>query len=191
MDNLLSEIPEPELNETYSSLSAANPTETYLSFEPQRIIAALPATSSSSSTTATDKDPSSSNTATGPGPSSSITTTASADTGENAGLSGGAIAGIVVGAIAALGLLILGVGYLLKRRSRNPNIHQPENTPPNMAGQPLLFAQPGIPASELKGKPVYPVYQELGGSPLPNQAPTPPTTAELDGHSRRMGASER
>ncbi|KAF2656460.1 hypothetical protein K491DRAFT_678072 [Lophiostoma macrostomum CBS 122681] len=110
--NILQNLTKKQMNNTYSSISSARPSQTYYTFNANRLV-------SSATATATDTDTaslSSSATSATTGP----TSTSSQATSSASGLSSGAIAGIVIGAIA--GLALIGAGaFLLWRRSKSNN----------------------------------------------------------------------
>ena len=92
------------LEDTFSSLSSANPQATTFSFDATSLsaFAAIPSTSSSITSSSTS-------------PSSAASTTTPAATGHSSSLSGGAIAGAVIGSVAGI-VIILGLAYLAFRR---------------------------------------------------------------------------
>ncbi|CAK7212980.1 hypothetical protein SCUCBS95973_001644 [Sporothrix curviconia] len=110
--DILNNITNKVLNDTYSSLSKAHPSATTWSFEPLALIAeTAPPTSSATSsgdTSATSSAPSAAATATNGGHESSVIRKTT----------GGAIAGIVIGSIAGVAL-IAGIIFFLWRRARN------------------------------------------------------------------------
>ncbi|KFZ03710.1 hypothetical protein V502_10725 [Pseudogymnoascus sp. VKM F-4520 (FW-2644)] len=140
--DLLLDVGIPVLNKTYTSLSAADPEVTSWSFNPQALIAATDTTSQASSTT-----PSSSSTPSSSTPSSTATTAAPTTTADDTAagssqtpstptdvsssksLSGGAIGGIVVGAVGALVLVALAVFFLRRRRRNTPSDDKHEGIP--------------------------------------------------------------
>lgn len=102
------------LEDTFSSLSSADPQATTFSFDATSLsaFAANPSTSSSIISSSTS---SSSAARTTTGSSSSASTTTTTPSGSSSGLSAGAIAGAVIGSVVGLAV-ILGLAYLAFRR---------------------------------------------------------------------------
>jgi len=149
----LTNISAPSLNQTYSSLSAAKPSASSYTFDP---VALIKATATSSTSTSTSS-PSSSATSTG-----STAISSSPTTSPSPSLSGGAIAGIVIGAIAGLALLAVGIYLVIRHNKRRNAPHQgalyeaDANTQPD--AQKMARAQQapqelpgGVPMSEMQG----------------------------------------
>jgi hypothetical protein len=87
-------VTDKKLNATFSSISSAQPSETYYTFDANALV---------SSATSTTSEP---------------TSTPSQIVSPSSVISGGTLAGIVVGAIAGLALISAGV-FFLWRRSKN------------------------------------------------------------------------
>ena len=82
------------------------------------------------------------------------------------GLSGGAIAGIVVGCVAALVLIVLGLWFCLRRRYKGrSNAPPPQYQPQQQAPQPGPGPAPAIPPMETYYPPQKNMIQEPQQSP--------------------------
>lgn len=113
--NPLFEIEPSVLEEAYSSLSSADPEANTLSFNPEDLVAATQTSSqvvSAAQTSSQTASATQTSTKTNiPGGSNAQPPEPSHD-----GLSGGAIGGIAVGAVAGAVLLVLCIWFLMKRR---------------------------------------------------------------------------
>ncbi|OBT95092.1 hypothetical protein VE01_07394 [Pseudogymnoascus verrucosus] len=171
--DVLMDIGSIPLNETYSSLSSADPEATSWAFDPKSLIAATQTTShttsstpSSTPSTTPSTTPSSTDTTTAPTTSASDASKAGASntpsptpsdlssTSSSKSLSGGAIGGIVVGAVAAVVLVALAVFFLRRRRQRAES--------ENKEGIPWAALPPQGPAHELPTGKQEPVHELAG-----------------------------
>ncbi|KAF2154514.1 hypothetical protein K461DRAFT_275632 [Myriangium duriaei CBS 260.36] len=187
----LTNISASVLNDTYSSLSSATPKASSWSFSPLSLIAETSPLPSSSTATSPTSAPTTSS-ASGPTTSSSSSSTSpssSASSGpvssSSSHLSGGAIGGIVVGAIAAVALVAL-VLLLFLRRKRASAPHQDRydsNAPVH-----AYYADEGhgIQQSHL-GSPQVPM-SELSGQMQPGELPAH-SLNELPGDSKHLSAN--
>ncbi|KAL9110445.1 MAG: hypothetical protein Q9227_004989 [Pyrenula ochraceoflavens] len=117
--DLLLNISSGALQDTYSSLSSAQPSASSWSFDPQTLIASTQTTS-----TSTTRETSSSTTT----PVSSASSTSSSSSSSSP--SGGAIAGIVIGALAALALIGAAIWFLMRhRRKKTQTVPAQQNFP--------------------------------------------------------------
>ncbi|KAK5051338.1 hypothetical protein LTR84_002990 [Exophiala bonariae] len=182
LNNLLNDISRSTLNETYTSLSLAQPSATYLYFDAVALAAVASSISTSSMTSATSTPTTQSTSTTSAqdtisqsafSTSSSATTntaiageasnTSTPQVNHNNGLSGGAIGGIVVGGVAGISVLVLGIWFLARRRRQGRHSttvthdtktdtgipeQQPVQPPPELAT--------GHMAAELRGTPYVP-----------------------------------
>lgn len=98
----LNNISSSVLNETYSSLSSAQPSASSYTFDPLTLIAQTQTTSTQAATATNSAGPPNDN----PSPNS---------------LSSGAIAGIVIGVVAAIAIACLGAFLLVRHRQRKQN----------------------------------------------------------------------
>ncbi|KAF2165051.1 hypothetical protein M409DRAFT_55953 [Zasmidium cellare ATCC 36951] len=105
-DNPIAAVPELLMNETFSSLSSADPSATSYSVDVNSLAARATASSTSSSSLQ------STSTTTSP----SATTTQSPAPDDSDSISGGAIAGIVVGCVVGLAAIAGLIWFLLRRR---------------------------------------------------------------------------
>ncbi|CAK7207233.1 hypothetical protein SEUCBS139899_010043 [Sporothrix eucalyptigena] len=183
--DVLNNITNKVLNDTYSSLSSAHPSATTWSFDPDALIAltAPPtssATSSGGSGSATTSAPSTSGTDTNGGSGNNTSGTTSKVTG-------GAIAGIVVGSIAGVALIGLGL-FLLWRRARNQKNYQAPGSGPPPGGIPdgSGAAAGAAGANGLDDKPRYAGAPNFGAHDYNNNgyytntpSPMPPSTAPV------------
>ena len=163
----LNNITNDVLNDTYSSLSSAKPSATTWAFTPVSLIALTnPAVTQSQSQTPTptpDSDASSIG--------SSVPTAVPTDgSGAGTSLGGGAIAGVVVGALGGVALLGLGIFMVCRRQKQR---HSPDAAAgphdktgggySGYSGYSDSYAQPShAPPTELQGDNAVP--QELPGS---------------------------
>ncbi|KAF7188318.1 hypothetical protein HII31_10382 [Pseudocercospora fuligena] len=108
-DNPIADVPQLLMNETYSSLTSANPSATSLSVDVTSLVAE--ATSSSSSTSSAATTASSTTSTAGP-----TSTTANSDSGST---TTGAIAGGVVGGVAGLAIIGGVIWFFLRKRKSN------------------------------------------------------------------------
>ncbi|RHZ53429.1 uncharacterized protein CDV56_103374 [Aspergillus thermomutatus] len=139
----LGNISEELLQDTYSSLSAATPLASSWVFDPATLMATATHTGSTSSSPSTSAsqipDTTATATSSPPSPDSSPTS-----------LSGGGIAGIVVGVVAVVAIA-LGAGmYLLKRHRRRVN--PTAGLPPTPLTKPAHEAGPGNQVFEVDGE---------------------------------------
>lgn len=143
----LNNVTYSHLSSVHSSLNASRPSATSLPFDLFSIVSAT-----ATAPFATASGPAQTTTSTTPPP------TAPAESSSSA-VSGGAIAGIVIGAVAGVALIGLAVFFLLRRRRRATHAYE---APPE---------GPAAGASE-----------KHGGEPSgPVEAPASPTTAGYDG----------
>ncbi|KAE8408516.1 hypothetical protein BDV37DRAFT_279002 [Aspergillus pseudonomiae] len=138
----LGNISSQALKDTYSSLSAEAPSATTWAFDPQSL---LPATSTSS----TPSTPSTSIST--PSKTTAVTTSSFSPNSSSPSLSGGAIAGIVVGVVAVVAIVLGGAAYLLKRHRRQQN-PTPGVSPAELLG---VEARPKEHRYEADGKPIH------------------------------------
>ncbi|KFY16589.1 hypothetical protein V492_01227 [Pseudogymnoascus sp. VKM F-4246] len=157
--NVLRDIDKTTLNETFSSLSAADPEATSWVFNPQTIIAATATTSqtptstpSSSSTDSTAAPTTTANDTPAPGSTQAPPTPSSVPSSKS--LSGGAIGGIVVGAVA--GVVIIALALFFLRRRQNKKKAQYANVP--WATMPPKQEQPAHELSTGKQEPSHELY---------------------------------
>ncbi|KAL2842738.1 hypothetical protein BJY01DRAFT_248891 [Aspergillus pseudoustus] len=104
------------LEDLYSSLAVASPSARTWDFDPATLLpdtSTSTSTTSSTSTSASVSTPTTADTAT-----SSPSSIPDTDSSDSVSLSGGAIAGIVVGAVAGLMIVAVGAFFMLKRRRR-------------------------------------------------------------------------
>ncbi|KAH7115861.1 hypothetical protein B0J11DRAFT_112509 [Dendryphion nanum] len=114
-----------KINETFSSLSSANPTASTYSFDIKAALATATPTPSASSSSASTGASAASQTATNSPTSTALT---SQTPEPSSGLSGGAIGGIVVGVVGGLALLA-GLAFFFWRRGKKNNtndLNKPE-----------------------------------------------------------------
>ncbi|RYP20785.1 hypothetical protein DL765_002618 [Monosporascus sp. GIB2] len=120
VENKLRSIDVSVLNETYLSLSAAEPSAVSLSFDPTQLTAASTQTSSLFSETvplSTNSEPTPSSSATSAtSPASDIVETP--EPRPSNALGGGAIGGIVAGAVVGVALLAVAVWFLIRRNKQ-------------------------------------------------------------------------
>jgi hypothetical protein len=135
------------LNATYSSLASASPSASSYTFDPVSL-GAQPTSSPSTTSTGTI---STGTTASAPHSTTNGQSTVTVIAGTSTSLSGGAIGGIVAGAVVAL-MIALGAISLFLKRSRSqqappgPGPHPPE---------PAYIMSPADRRLEAQGKPVY------------------------------------
>ncbi|KFY46191.1 hypothetical protein V494_00564 [Pseudogymnoascus sp. VKM F-4513 (FW-928)] len=163
LHNVLRDVERATLNETFSSLSAADPEATSWVFNPQTIIAATATTSqtptstpSSSSTDSTAAPTTTANNTPAPGSTQAPPTPSSVPSSKS--LSGGAIGGIVVGAVA--GVVIIALALFFLRRRQNKKKTQYANVP--WATMPPKGEQPA--AHELSTGKQEPTHELYSGS---------------------------
>ncbi|CAK7219591.1 hypothetical protein SBRCBS47491_003905 [Sporothrix bragantina] len=181
--DILNNITNKVLNNTYSSLSAAHPSATTWAFDPLELIAQT-APPASSATPSSDASASSS------APSASTT---SDDGNGNVGdstshkTSGGAIAGIAIGVVAGVAL-IAGILFFLWRRHRNKQIAAGSYQAPGSGPAPGGIPEGGAAAAGATGlddKPRYAGAPNFGAHDYGNNgyysgntsSPMPPSTA--------------
>ncbi|KFY10313.1 hypothetical protein V491_07716 [Pseudogymnoascus sp. VKM F-3775] len=186
--DILLDLGVTSLNNTFNSLSSAEPDATTWAFDPTALIASpsttIEATSSASSSTSSST-PSSTSLSTSPSTTTTAIPTTGADSTPTAGgssatsstasttseasssksLSGGAIGGIVVGAIAGVALIALAL-FFIRRRRRQLIGNE------NHAGVPWAALPPnGVPTHELPVGSQQPAH-ELGSEHHVVELPT-------------------
>ncbi|ERS96569.1 hypothetical protein HMPREF1624_06776 [Sporothrix schenckii ATCC 58251] len=179
--DILNNITNKDLNNTYSSLSSAHPSATTWAFSPDELIAKTAPPTSPASSSAADSSATS-------GASSPAGPTGSSGAGSS-GIGGGAIAGIVVGSIAGVALIVAGL-FFLWRLARN------QKDGMAAAGYPDGTASGAAAATSANGlddKPRYAGAPNFGahgytntnsyytGSPSPHPPPSSVPTSELHG----------
>ncbi|KAL8387001.1 hypothetical protein RB595_010233 [Gaeumannomyces hyphopodioides] len=171
-----------DLDRLHSSLSSRQTQATVLSFDVVSLISAtatapFATASSAPSTSATSSgassSPATSSFGSGAAPTDASSSPAQGAQGSSSGVSGGAIAGIVIGAVAAIALVALAVFFLLKRRKNNGSAAA---APAELGSGPLPGPVPGV---HEKGPHHYPggqaagaveadnYYGKIAGSPQP------------------------
>jgi hypothetical protein len=154
-DSVLHNVSESVLNQTYSSLTSAQPSARTYSFDPYELEAQTQTTltrqASASSSSSSSRSTASSSQAAGP-------------TDHHHSLSGGAIAGIVIGVLVGVAVIAVLVTFLLKRRkrSRSENPGVPELPPDN------AYATPGP-----QKPPLDSVLHEMETKRDPSELPSP------------------
>ncbi|CAK7245867.1 MAG: hypothetical protein STHCBS139747_007472 [Sporothrix thermara] len=154
--DILNNITNKVLNNTYSSLSKAHPSATTWAFDPLSLIAlTAPPTSSATPSSAVSSAASSASAASSSSASfsnaasaastSALSTSPADSTGGSKSISGGAIAGIVIGSVAGVAL-IAGVLFYLWRRARNKKMASGSYQAPGSGPVPG-----GIPAGAVGG----------------------------------------
>lgn len=170
--NPVANVSHEKMNDTFSSLSSQNPSATLFTVQ----LAAITATRSSSATSPPGSSTSSSSSA--PSSTSSTTSSAAAVSSTSAasndsGISGGAIGGAVVGGVAGLALIGVGIFFFLRRRRAgkslgtkeldgNPYAHPAQSTWDNGNGT-QKYAYEAAPQKPVE-MPVAEVPREMEGS---------------------------
>lgn len=193
--DILNNITNKVLNDTYSSLSSAHPSATTWAFSPEELIAqTAPPTTSGASPTSSGA---SSGTSAATNPSGSNDNGGGDNTTSK--ISSGAIAGIVIGAIAGVALIAAGL-FFLWRRARNQNAakaaggYQAPGSGPPPGGIPDGAAAGAAAAAGngLDDKPRYAGANNFGandynansyytGTPSPHPPPSSVPASELHG----------
>ncbi|KAJ5379993.1 uncharacterized protein N7496_002421 [Penicillium cataractarum] len=151
--DILFDISAEALNATYSYLASASPSATSYTFDPAKLGAHATSSSTSISSTASTGSISTGTTASTAHPATSgqSTVTVVASTSNSPSLSGGAIGGIVAGAVIAV-MIILGAIYLFLKRGRS------QQAPPGPGAPlpgPAHIMPPPDRTLEAEWKPVY------------------------------------
>ena len=172
-ENPIANVTQDKMNETFSSLSSARPSATEYSFDLQALYATSTSTSSSASASATTSGAAGS---AAQSQSASSTASPSPSSSSSSGLSGGAIAGIVIGAIAVIALIGIGAFILFRRNRKNARAAELDGKAhPQNAYQA---------AQEKNGQ----HFRQAGYSPAPQQEPVEmhqePATAEMPASQR-------
>lgn len=199
----LRNISVPALQSAHSSLSAAAPTASSITFDPLSLIAQTAPPSTSTSTSTTETSTTSKTSTTGPAaaqtdPAGAGSPAGSVSSSASPGLSGGAIAGIAVGVAAGLALVALGIFFLWRRNKtkkdaassndqyqyQQQQAYHPDGTPlgsPLSSEMPGSAIQPYYHEAYAKAGGGYPGRPELLGTTPGIELPPSHTPSELDG----------
>lgn len=151
--DVLFDVSAEALNVTYSSLASASPSASSYTFDPAKLGAHATSSSTSISSTTSTGSISTGTTASTPHPANNgqSTVTVVASGSGSPSLSGGAIGGIVAGAVIAV-MIVLGAIYLFLKRSRS------QQAPPGPCALllgPAHIMPPPDRTLEVEWKPVY------------------------------------
>lgn len=174
--NVIANVSDALLNQTYSSLSSASPSASVLTLDGASLASAAAATSTSSSSSSASSSIAAHSSQTSP----ATTTTSPASSSSSTHLSGGAIGGIVVGCVLGISLIAAAVFFALrKRRSWHDPAQDPSGSPFSPGDQMAEKRGPGGPREIGSPPPPWTAPVEMGLFRGYEELPTEPPRSEM------------